>query len=73
MIGSSSLKKRRAVWPLEENEGKIVLTFDILNTLSFQMNKKFVNIEIVENWKMNNVNKLQTCPSRGTEVIFKEF
>ena len=28
------------------------------------MDKKFVNIEIVENWKMNNVNELQTCPFR---------
>ena len=57
----------------EQNEGKIVLTFDILNTLSFQMDKKFINMKIVENQKMNNVNELQTCPFRGTEVIFMEF
>ena len=54
----------------EQYEGKIVLTFFIQNTLSFLMDKKFINMKSVEIWKRNNINELQTCPFRRTEVIF---
>ena len=34
------------------------------------MDKKFINMKSVEIWKRNNINELQTCPFRRTEVIF---
>ena len=34
------------------------------------MDKKFINMKSVEIRKRNNINELQTCPFRRTEVIF---
>ena len=57
----------------EKNKGKVVLTYHVQNFLSFQMDKKIIDMKIVEIYKMDNVNELQTCPFRVTEVIFSEF
>ena len=56
-----------------QNEGKIVLTFHILNVLSISTAKKYIYLKIIDRQKTNNVNKLQTWPFRRTEVIFIEI
>ena len=56
-----------------QNEGKIVLTFHILNVLSISTAKKYIYLKIIDRQKTNNVNELQTWPFRRTEVIFIEI